>query len=95
MAAKGDLLGFWPVSGRGHLEKFRARVKNGKRDFPDLGALLGEKFVHPKSFSQNLRNFFTFCVLVDRTPRGGKSQNTGFLGPFGLGQPLALSTLGT
>ena len=29
-------------------------------------------------------NFFTFSVLTDRTPRGRKSQNTGFLGPVGL-----------
>ena len=35
-----------------------------------------------------VRNFFTCCILTDRTPRGGKSQNTGILGPFGLGQPL-------
>ena len=38
-------------------------------------------------------NFFKVCVLTDRTPRGGKSQNTGFLGPFGLGQPLALGEI--
>ena len=35
-----------------------------------------------------VRNFFTFHVLTDQAPRGGKSQNTGGLGPFGLGQPL-------
>ena len=56
----------------------------------ELGALLGGKSVRPKSFSRKMRNFFTFCVLADRTPRSGKSQNTGFLGPFGPGQPLAL-----
>ena len=37
-----------------------------------------------------VRNLFTFYVLTDRTPRGGKSRNTGVLGHFGLGQPLAL-----
>ena len=42
----------------------------------------------PKSFFPKLRNFVTFCVLADRTPTSGKSQNTGFLGTFGLGQPL-------
>ena len=51
---------------------------------------MGKKSVRPKSLSQKLRNFFTFCVLADQTPTGGKSQSTGFLGPFGLGQPLAL-----
>ena len=51
---------------------------------------MGGKSIHPKSFSPKVRNFFTFCILADRTPKGGKSQNTGFPGPFGLGQPLAL-----
>ena len=37
-----------------------------------------------------MRKFFTLCVLAERTPTGGKSQNTGVLGTFGLGQPLAL-----
>ena len=38
-----------------------------------------------------LRNFFTFYVLADQTPTGGKSQNTwgGVLDHFGLGRPLA------
>ena len=57
-------------------------------NFPELGALLGGKSVCPKSFSVKLRNFFRSCVFADRTPRGGKSPNTGFLDPFGLGQPL-------
>ena len=62
--------------------------KTEKHDFPELGALLGGKTVRPISFSQQLRNFFTFCVLTDQTPGDGKLQNAGFLGPFGLGQPL-------
>ena len=45
------------------------RSKPEKRDFPELGALL-EKTVCPKIFSQKLRNFFTYCVLADRTPQG-------------------------
>ena len=61
-----------------------------KCNFPELGALLGEKSVRPKSFSQKVRNFFTSCVLADQTPTGGKSQNTVFLGTFGPGQPSAL-----
>ena len=38
-----------------------------------------------------VHNFLTVYVLTDRTPTGGKSQNMGFLGHFGLGQPLALA----
>ena len=64
--------------------------KQKKCNFPVLGALLGGKSGRPKSFSLKVRNFFTFYVLADRTPTGGKSRNTGFLGHFGLGQPLAL-----
>ena len=37
-----------------------------------------------------VRNFFTVYVLADRNPRGGKSRNTGILGHFGPGRPLAL-----
>ena len=54
---------------------------------------MGKNSVRPKSFSQKLRNFFIFCVLAVGTPNGGKSQNTGFLGPFGLGQRLALGEI--
>ena len=64
--------------------------KTEKCNFPELGALFGGKSVCPKIFSQKVHNFFTFCVLAKRTPRGGKWQNTGFLGTLGLAQPLAL-----
>ena len=60
--------------------------KTEKHNFPELGALLGGQSVRPKSLSMNLRNFFTFCVLANRTATGGKSQNTGSLGPFSVGQ---------
>ena len=63
--------------------------KTGKHNFPEVGGLLGNKSARSKIFSPKSCNFFTFCVLADRTPTGGKSQHTGVLGPFGLGQPLA------
>ena len=69
-----------------HLEKFRAR--NRKCNFPELGPVLAKTSVRHKSFSPKWRNIFTCCVFPDRTPRGGKSQHTGFLGLFGPGQPL-------
>ena len=64
--------------------------KRKKCNFLVLGALLGGKSGRPKSFSPKVRNFFTCCVLADRTPTAGKSRNTGILGHFGLGRPLAL-----
>ena len=70
---------------------FRGWAGNRKMHFPSArGSFRGGKSGRPKSFSQNVRNFFTFFVLTDRTPRGGKSRNTGVLGHFGLGRPLAL-----
>ena len=64
--------------------------KQKKCNFPGLGALLGGKSGRPKSFPPKVRNFFTFYVLADRTPTGGKLRTTWFLGHFGLGRPLAL-----
>ena len=64
--------------------------ENRKTQFRGLGALLGGKSVCRKKFSQKLRNFFTFCVVGQPDPQGRESQNTGLLGPFGPGQPLAL-----
>ena len=71
------------------------------REIPGLGrkrrnaiygarGTFGETIPPPQIFSPNVRNFLTFYVLADRTPMGGKSRNTGFLGHFGLGRPLAL-----
>ena len=37
-----------------------------------------------------VRNFLTFYILPDRTPKGRKSRNTGILGHFDLGRPFAL-----
>ena len=41
--------------------------KMEKYNFMELGALLGEISVRPKSFSLNVRNFFTVHILADRT----------------------------
>ena len=80
--------GFGLFCAAGTYRNFGPRSKTEKRNFPELEALLGKKSVHPKSFSQKWHNFFTVCVFAERTPRGGKSQNIGFVCPFGLGQPL-------
>ena len=73
---------------RGNKRNSGPGPKTEKHNFPELRALLGDNFGCPKIFSQKERNFLTFCVLTNRTPKGGKSQSTGFFGPFGLGQPL-------
>ena len=70
------------------LEKSRAGPKTEKCNFPVQGALWGGKSGRPKSFSPRVRNFFTLHILADRTPTGGKSQNTGVSGHFGLGRHI-------
>ena len=70
---------FWPVLGRGHLEKFRARVKNGKpRNFPALGVPKSKKKVTTLS-GMVVRYFlqFAFCPT-------GNREILVFSGPFGL-----------
>ena len=62
--------------------------KQRNTQFPRAWGTFGEKTCLPQKFLPEIAQFFYICVLADRTPRGGKSQNRGFLGPFGLGQPL-------
>ena len=73
-----------------HLEKSRARAENGKKhNFPALGLPKSKEKVTTLS-GMVVHNFLTFYLWPDGTPVRGKSQNTGILGHFGLGQPLAL-----
>ena len=44
-SGNGDLVVFWHVLGRGHLEKFQARDKNRKTQFPGARGTFGEKNV--------------------------------------------------
>ena len=61
---------FGPFSAAGTSGRNSGRgLKTEKHDFPELGALLGEKYVRPKSFSPELRTFFTFCVLAGEENR--------------------------
>ena len=85
----GDLVGVWPVFGLGHLEKFRARAENRKAQFSGARGPKTEKKNTTLS-GMVVRNFLTFYVLTDRTPRGGKNAKYKNFGPFGLGRPLAL-----
>ena len=93
VVGNGDVLGFWHVLGRGHFKKFRAGAENRKTQFPGAEGTFGVKVRPLQKNLPELRSFFTFCVLAERTPTGRKSKNTGFLGPFGLGQPLALGEI--
>ena len=53
-----------------------AGPKTEKCNFPVLGALLEGKSGRPESCSLEVRNFFTFYVLADRTPTGEKSRKS-------------------
>ena len=82
--------GFGPFWAAGTGRNSGPGSKTEKHDFPDPGALLGEKTVRPQIFSQKSCNCFAFCVLADWTPQGREIAKYGFLGPFGLGQPLGI-----
>ena len=63
--------------------------KTEKHNFPVLGVPKRKKIITTLS-RMVVCNFLTFYVLTDRTPTGGKTQNTRIWGHFGLGRPLAL-----
>ena len=91
-AGNREIRGFQAImaqDGLWHLEKSWARAENGKKhNFLALGVRKLKKKVITRS-RMVVRNFFTFYVLPDQTPMGGKSHNTGISGHFGLGRPLA------
>ena len=66
---------FWPRAALGTWRNPGMGPKTEKCKIPVLP--LGGKYGRPKSFSAKGRNFFTLYILADRTPTGGKSQNTG------------------
>ena len=59
--------------------------------FSGAGGTFGGEIRPPQNFLPEIVQLFS--VLADWTPRGRKSQNTGVLGHFGLGQPLALGEI--
>ena len=69
-AGDSNLVGFGPILGLWHVEKFRARAENTKRNFPMLGALVGGKPSRPKSLSPKFRSLFTFLRFGRPDPHG-------------------------
>ena len=63
--------------------------KPEKHNFPVQGVPKRKKKVTTLS-GMVVRNFLTVYVSTDRTPTGGKTQNTRIFGHFGLGRPLVL-----
>ena len=58
---RGDLLGLGPVLGRGHVEKFRARVKNRKTRLPGARGTFGGEIRPPQKFLPEVAQLF--CIL--------------------------------
>ena len=84
IAKYGVFRPFRPRTGLGHLWKSQAQSENGKRHkFPVLGGVPKREKKVTMLSGMVFRNFLTSYVLTDRTPRGRKSQNMGFLGHFG------------
>ena len=50
MVGNSDLVGFWPVWGCGHLEKFRARAENRKTQFLGARGTFGKNPSAPKVY---------------------------------------------
>ena len=84
---KHEIRGFRAIlaeGGRWHSEKSRNRAENGQSQFPGgRGPEIKKKVTTVSGVV--VRNFFTFYVLADRTPMGGKSQNMGLLDHVALG----------
>ena len=70
--------------------EIRGWAKKGKMQFPGARGTFGGGIWTPQKFLPESAQPFTFYVLADRTPTGGKLRNTGFVGHSGLGRPLAL-----
>ena len=68
----------------------RPGQKTPKSQFAGVRGTFGENILPPQNFLPESAQLFTFYVLADRTPTGGKSQNTGVSGHFGLGRRVAL-----
>ena len=67
--------------------KSRARAENGKPQFPGARGPKIEKKTDC-AIRDGCPQLFYVLRLARPDPRGGKSQNTGILGPFDLGRPL-------
>ena len=76
---------FWPVLGRGH-EKSGARAGKGKPQFLGARGPEIEKKMLPRYPGWLSATFLHVASWSTGPPGAG---NTGFLGPFGQGQPLA------
>ena len=72
VVGNNDLLGFWPVLGRGHLEKFRARAENRKTQFPGAKGTFGrENPSAPDVSPKNCATFLHFAFWPTGPPRAG------------------------
>ena len=90
IAKYGVFRPFWPRTTLGTERNPRAMPKTEKCNFPVLGALLWGKIRTPQNFRPESAQLFCTFRFGRPDPHGEKSQNTGFLGHFCLGRPLAL-----
>ena len=82
VVGNGGLVGFWPVLGRRHLEKFRARAENSKTQFPGAGGTFGGELCPPKKFLPEIAQLF-YCLCFGRLdPHGWEIAKYWFFRPF-------------
>ena len=80
-ARSSNLVGFWPILGLWHLDKFQAGAENTKTQFPGArGTFMGNRFYHAfrDGFPQRSRESLFFA----RTPTGRNYRFSGGFGPF-------------
>ena len=82
VVARGDLLGFWPFLGGGHLEKFRARFKNRNARFPGAKGTFGGRIRPPQKFLPKIAQLFYILRFGRADPQGREIAKYGFSGPF-------------
>ena len=74
VVAKGGLLSFWPVLGRGRIEKFSPRAKNKKTQFPGARGTLGGGDPSTQKFLPKIPLFFLHFAFSPTGPRGARNR---------------------
>ena len=82
VVGNGDLLGLWPILGRGHLEKLRARAENRKTQFPRARRTFGGEIRPLQKFLLEIAQLFYIMRFGRPHPQGREIAKYWFFKPF-------------